>query len=1012
MNVRFVNRKRWWCWVAAVVLVLGSRQVGAQLPTGKLLTTAEGLADNTVQSIAQDQQGFLWLGTQDGLSRYDGHAFRTFRADARRRGSLAGNFVRALAPAVQGGLWVGTDYGLSYYNPRTERFSRVPADTAAPYFVNALLTDPAGCVWVGTEDGLLSYNPATRRLRRYRCEATNPATSATRHNSVRSLACDGTGTLWAGTGEGQLYRLDRVAGWLRAVRSYGPAGPAPLSALAATPTGALWAGTEEGGLYYLPAGAPAQELVRARPGAAAVHSIWADARGAAWVGTSAGVQQWPAVPGAYPPAKPPVLASEVLALAPDHEGQLWVGTAAGVRWLDTRPSPFALLPAGPGPGPVWAVAATRSTRWVGTEQHGVLGLDAAGKVTEHLQHVAQDSTSLASNFVRCVLADANGGLWVGTQRQGLDYRPAGAAGFRHFRHSPTRPGSLADDFVRCLYRDPLDGALWVGTEGGLCRLADPRTGRFTTYRRQASQPQSLPNNFVRCVVRDRAGRLWVGTGGGGLCRLDDPRTGRFTAFKANVRDEHSLPGNFVRALCLDAAGRLWVGTEDGGLCRLDNAGAGRFTTFSEAQGLPNSVIYSIVSDSAAQALWVSTNRGLARLDLATERLTAFDARDGLPQQEYNAGAGCRGPDGQLYFGGPKGLVSFRPAALRPPPPPRVLLTGLRRLNQPVALPDTAVGQRRLLRLGPQDYVFTLEFAALDLRRADDSQLLYRLDGFDPGWLAAGPRREVTYTNLDPGRYTFWVREADMPPLAGAMLQVVVAPPWYRSWWFRLLAASGVGLAGWVAYRLRVGQLLALERMRHRIARDLHDDMGSTLSSISILSTLAHQHQVGRRPAQVTDLLTQIGDSSRRMLDAMDDIVWAINPAHDGLADVTARMRAFAAALLEACGIDLTFEVDPAVTALRLPMERRREFFLLFKEAVTNLAKYAHGTHARIALTYAAGQLSLLVADDGVGFDLAAPAQGSGNGLLNMHARAAALHGHLTLTSAPGQGTTVQLRVPV
>ncbi|WP_082773638.1 sensor histidine kinase [Hymenobacter sp. PAMC 26628] len=1001
--------------------LLGLATAGHAQGPAPLLSTADGLTDNTVQCLVQDRQGFLWAGTQDGLSRYDGRAFRTFRADARRRGALAGNFVRALAPdAARGGLWVGTGDGVCYYDPRTERFGRVPSDSAAHYFVNALLADPAGGVWIGTENGLWHYAPATHRLRRYWCAPGGAPASTARRNSVRALARDAAGTVWAGTGEGQLCRFDAATGTLRPEPRYGPAGPAPLSALAAAPGGGLWAGTEGGGLRYLPPGRPAAELRRPGPGQPAVRSLWADARGGAWVATAAGLRYWPVGPHlagataaaaalAAPAPDSLRLAGEVLALAPDRAGQLWAGTGAGLRRLDVRPSPFALLPT----GPVWAVAPAAAGLWVGTERQGLLRLDPrTGAVAERLRHHPRDPASLADDFVRCVLPDADGGLWAGTQRQGLDYRAPGAPGFRHFRHAPGEVGALADDFVRCLYRDPLDGALWVGTEGGLSRLADARRGRFTTYRQRANDPRGLPNNFVRCVLRDGAGRLWVGTGGGGLCRLDDPATGRFTAFKANARDERSLPGNFVRALCVDAAGRLWVGTEDGGLCRLDDPTTGRFTSFGEAQGLPNDVVYALLPDPAARALWLSTNRGLARLDLATDRLTAFDARDGLPQQEYNAGAACWGPGGALYFGGPAGLVGFRPAALRAPPAPPVLLTGLRRLNQPVALPDTAVGQRRVLRLGPQDYVFTLSFAALDLRGAGRQRLVYQLEGFDPEWVPAGPQREATYTNLDPGPYTFRVRGADAPPGTGAALRLVVAPPWYGTWWFRALAAGAVGALAWLAYRLRLGQLLALERVRHRIARDLHDDMGSTLSSIALLSEMARQHQLGQRPAQAAGLLHQIQDSSRQMLDALDDIVWTINPAHDGLGDVTARMRAFAAELLEARGIALAFEVAPAVGALHLPMERRREFFLLFKEAVNNLAKYAHCQQARVALTCPPGHLLLVVEDDGVGFAPTAPAQGSGNGLPNMRARAAALHAVLTLTSAPGRGTAVRLSVPV
>lgn len=971
------------------------------------LSTADGLVNDVVQSIAQDQQGFLWVGTQDGLSRYDGSGFRTFRADERRAGSLLSNFVRAVAAdSGRGGVWVGTGSGLCYYNPRTELFVPVAmGQTAGASFVHAVLLDKSGQVWAGTEDGLWRYEPRRQRLQRI----AGPTGSA-RQNSIRTLAQDEAGVLWVGTGAGMLLRYDPLAHTLRHDRRHDSPGTAPVSALTARPGGGLWVGTEAGALRYLPPGPqPAIDLLPTGP---VVRSLWADAAGA-WVGTAAGLRYWPLPTTSPPPATPLLLTEPVQALCPDRVRQLWLGTENGLRRLDIRPSAFGRpLPAATT-GAVWAVEATPAAVWLGTEQAGIMRFDrATGQVTEQLRHQSNDTTSLADNYVRALLAEPDGGLWVGTQRHGLDYRPPGVPGFRHFRHRPGQAGSLADDFVRCVYRDPLDGAIWVGTEGGLCRLADARSGRFVSYRHQAGVATSLPSNYVRCLRRDPAGRLWVATGGGGLCRLDDARTGRFTTFRADAQNQRSLASNFVRALAFDAPGRLWVGTEGGGLCRLDDAERGRFTTFGEGQGLPSELVYGLVADSATGALWASTNRGLARLDPATGRLTSFDSRDGLPQDDYNAGAATAGPGGQLLFGGPAGLVAFRPAQLPLPPRPQVLLTGLRRLNRPVALPDTALAQRRLLRIGPEDYVFSLEFAALDLRRAGRYPLLYRLEGFDREWLAAGPGREATYTNLDPGHYTFRVRGTDAPPGSGAALRLVVEPPWYGSWWFRLAVGLLVVGLGWLAYRLRVQQLLALERVRHRIARDLHDDMGSTLSNISILSQLAQTHQQAQRPAQAAALLTQIGDSSRRMLDSMDDIVWAINPAHDGLDDVTARMLAFASEVLEAQGVELHFDMAPGVEQLRLPMEARREFFLLFKEAVNNLAKYARAQHARISLRYAQRHLLLTITDDGVGFDPAAPAQGGGNGLTNMRARAAALEGTLAIETAPGQGTTLRLRVPL
>ncbi|SHJ16998.1 ligand-binding sensor domain-containing protein [Hymenobacter daecheongensis DSM 21074] len=995
--------------------------------TFRTLSSAHGLSENSVHCMAQDRRGFLWLGTQDGLSRYDGTQFRVFRHDPQQLGSLSSNYVLALALDQQGRLWVGTGGGLGCYNPLTERFRTFlhhpdSSGSLADNFVRAVFGDRQGRLWVGTEGGLQRFDPQTGRFQLFR---PRPAPPQDAHlNSIRAIAQDRQGRLWVGTGAGQLSQVNPAAGTLEPAARW-VAGSAITALCADTRGGLLWVGTEAHGLALLPADGGAPRFFRPQPQVPAslpgnmVRAIWQDARGRLWVGTNNGLARYEPVTASFytsrhQPGVPQSLADDVvLSLFQDRSGLLWAGTEGGLSTFEGRPGAFRPVPgAGPAAGPVWAVSEDRQGRvWVGTETAGLVCYDPATNRSTRFRHDPQDPGSLSEDFVRALCFDARGRLWIGTQSQGLDCLEPGASRFRHYRHAAGQPSSLADDFIRSISSDR-QGHLWIGTEGGLTRL-EPDAGRFTTFRQRPNDPRSLSNNFVRAVLQDRRGQLWVGTGGGGLCRFN-PVTGRFTTFRADARVPGGLSSNFVRCLLEDHAGRLWVGTEGGGLCRLDDAAAGRFTTFRETQGLPNDVVYGIVEDEQ-HTLWLSTNEGLARFRPATGQFHTFDVRDGLPHNEFNAGAYGRGHDGQLYFGGQMGLVRFWPAAVRTNAvPPVVVLTGFRKFNQPVAL-DTSITERRSVVLGPKDYFFSLQFAALDFRLPDKNRYAYRLENFDPDWVQAGARHEATYTNLDPGTYTFRVRAANNDGVwnpRGAALVVVVQPPWYGTWWFRILASWTVFGVLFLLYQLRIRQVLALEQVRHNIARDLHDDMGSTLSSISILSQIARNHQRQHRPEQAAAVLEQIGESSHRMLDAMDDIVWTINPAHDSLADVMARMRGFASDVLEVRGIDLHFRTDPSVAGLKLTMRARREFFLLFKEAVNNLAKYAQCQQATIALTYEQRRLVLLVQDDGIGFDPAGPAQGGGNGLTNMHARAAALHGQLTICTAPGQGTTLRLSIPL
>jgi ligand-binding sensor domain-containing protein/signal transduction histidine kinase len=993
-------------------------------PLFRTLTAADGLAENSVYAIVQDRRGFLWVATQDGLSRYDGVGFRTFRNDARQPTSLGSNFVLSLCQDQAGNLWAAGG-ALSCYNPRTSTFRTyraTPTDSSglADNFVLAVMSDRQGRVWAGTESGLHRFNATTKRFTKFR-HVSAPGTSI-RRDAVRAIEQDRAGVVWVGTGEGRVSRLDTSSGHLVADARLQPAGV--VTTLCADQAGGVWVGTDTGMLRYLPAGngavrhfLPAAKQQYALP-TGSIKKVFEDRNGTIWIGTTEGLCRYEPATGTFSrwqhqPHNPRSLPENtVQALYQDHSGMLWVGTEAGLSCATLKPTAFKALDTGVI-GPVWAVASDAAGRvWVGTEEHGLVCYDPATGRRQQFRHDPHDPGSLAQNYIRALCFDKRGRLWIGTQNQGLDYLEPGASRFGHYRHNPAQPHTLADDMIQSVYQDP-QGKLWIGHNGGGLSHYDPITKRFTAFHHDPNNPRSLPNNYVRATFQDRQGRFWVATGGGGLSRYD-AKTG-FTTFRADGRDLRSLSSNSVRCILQDRQGTLWIGTEGGGFSRLDDPQQGRFTTFREAQGLPNDVVYGMLEDEQGQ-LWLSTNKGLARFSPRTQQFHTFDARDGMLQDEFNAAACHRSAAGQLYFGGVNGVVVFHPSTVQTNPmPPPVVLTAFRKFNQTVELPDTSITERRVLYLTPQDNFFSLEFAALNFQLPEKNRYVYRLENFDETWIPAGTRREATYTNLDPGTYTFRVRATNNDGIwspRGVALHLVVAPPWYRTWWFQVgLSWVAFGLL-FMAYRMRVAQLLALERVRHGIARDLHDDMGSTLSSISILSQIARNHQQQHRPEQAAALLDQIGDSSRRMLDAMDDIVWAINPAHDALEDVTARMRRFASEVLEARGIEFTFRVAPSVHGLRLGMQARREFFLLFKEAVNNLAKYAQCQHATILLAYEHSHLHLTVQDDGIGFDPIGPARGGGNGLANMRSRAAVLAGQLTINTALGQGTTLHLKVPL
>jgi ligand-binding sensor domain-containing protein/signal transduction histidine kinase len=1005
------------CWPAG--------SAAAQNLTFRTLSAQQGLSENTVYAVAQDRHGFLWMGTQDGLNRYDGASFRIFHSDPQAEGALGSSFIQALSAGKTGGMWVATGGGgLAFYDPLTERFrsygmGQGPGSLAND-FVWSVLCDRQGRVWAGTDGGLNLLDPKTGRFQLFR-HAPSISTSV-RANTIRAISQTSDGRVWVGTGEGRISSVDVAGGRLEPLANWSPGNP--IRSLASTPTGGLWAASDKAGLCFI-------DLVRnqrthfhhepQRPGSLPtndVNAVFVDQQERVWVGTQLGLCRYDAAVNYFttwqhqPNAQHSLPTNKVVSLYQDHSGLLWAGTDQGVVSFEpganafTQPVPVRFT------GPVWAIAQDAANRlWIGTESNGLLCHDpATGRVSTY-RATANDPQALPEDFIRALLPDRTGRLWVGTKSRGLAYLDPATGRFRRFRHNPADPTSLSDDNVRCVYEDR-QGRIWVGTEGGL-NLIDPVSGRCAVYRHDPRDPLSISSPYIRCVFQDSKGRLWVGVGGGGLSQFDS-RTGHCRTFRADRTDPQSLSSGYVRCMLEDKQGRLWLGTEGGGLACLVDAEKGHFRVYREPQGLPNNVIYGMVAD-AQDNLWMATNKGIARLTPSTGRFRTYDMRDGLPQDEHNAGAYWRGRDGRLFFGGGNGIVAFQPSAVRfNAVPPPVVLTGFRKFNRWATL-DTSITASRQLTIAPRENFFSIEFAALNYRLSDKNRFAYKLENFNEKWIDAGSQRQATYTNLDPGTYTFRVRAANNDGVwnnVGASLRLIVEPPWYQTWWFRILASWLVFGLLFLAYRVRVSQLLALERVRHNIARDLHDDMGSTLSSISILSQLARTHQQRGNAEQSSQLLDQIGDSSRRMLDSMDDIVWAINPAHDSMESVTSRMRSFASDVLEARGIDFIFKVAPEVTEHRLPMRARREFFLLFKEAVNNLAKYSRAEFASIKLDYDNRCLVLRVEDDGVGFDPQAPAQGGGNGMTNMRSRAAAIKAKLTIDTAPGEGTRMELRVPL
>ncbi len=783
------------------------------------LTDEQGLSSNMVVSIIQDSKGFIWFGTSDGLDRYDGYEFRTFKYDPDDENSLSINSVQTLYEDQAGALWVGTNGGgLNHFDRATEQFTRYRHDPDDPHSLGsdrvlAIYQDRQGEIWIGTGGGGLNRielndvagsetetgNGGDARFIRYLHDPDDPQSLS--DNVVTAIYEDQQGALWVGTSNGGLNRCNWSAGDGQAIRctsyQHNPDDPDSLGSnevkfIHEDRAGVLWIGTWGGGLERLDPQTKNVQAIRFThyqhhpevPYSLSdniVVSIHEDESGSLWVGTARGLNRFDpqtdegqAVRFTHyqPDPNNPYSLNHpvVLALYGDQAGNLWIGTlAGGVHRLDLEAKPFAHFRNKPqdtnslASNDLGAVYEDQTgVLWIGTRGGGLDRLDRqTGQVT-HYVHLADAPHSLSDDRIRAIVEDRMGMLWIGTA-DGLNRFDRETEEFVRYHHDATNPNSLSNNSIHALHVDHT-GMLWVGTFSGLDRF-EPDMRQFVHFRHDPNDPQSLSNDTVRTIHEDQAGALWIGMTGGGLNRFDR-ETQQFTRYQHRPGDPQSLGDNEVISIYQDSAGTLWVGTSTG-LDRFDLE-TDQFVHYGESDGLPGASVVGILEevvppDLGGPNLWLSTSRGLSRFNPQSESFRNYDVSDGLQGNQFTVNAVYKSSSGEMFFGGLNGLSAFFPSEIQDSPyVPPVVITDFELSNLPVEIGETSVLQHAIaetdhVTLSYHDRVISFEFAALDYRAPKKNLYRYTLEGFDEGWNeTSSDRRYVTYTNLDPGEYVFRV----------------------------------------------------------------------------------------------------------------------------------------------------------------------------------------------------------------------------------------------------------------
>ena len=792
-------------------------------------TGENGLSMNTVHAVLQDRLGYIWIATEDGLNRFDGHTFKIYRANSDDPESLSVSNIQSLFEDRDGYLWLGAyEGGLIRYDPFRDRFEQFSPDLKGTNLkslvIYAIQQDQAGGLWFGSNGGLFRYDLQADRWEHYAFNPNNPTSLSS--NKIHALLVDSANHLWIGTDNG-LNLFDPQA---QAFNHYqhDPANPNSLSvneiyALYEDRSGHLWLGTNGGGLNRFDPQKVSFESWTSDPGDPAslsdnaVSAIVEDAAGLLWVGTRVGLNYFNPQTGAVTrfttnPDDPHSLRDDwIQALHLDRTGGLWVGSSyGGVSYFHPLSAHFRhFLPAPAAVDPisensVWSVYQEASgTLWLGTNGGGLKKCSLETSACQDYRHAEDDPASLSSDVIVAIAPDASGDLWLATWGGGLNRFNPKTEEFTHFRANEDAPQTISSDTVWLILQDS-QGLYWIGTDAGLNSF-DPQTEQFTQYLHDPANPQSLSNDQIVALCEDARGQLWVGTQDG--LNILDRETGQFTRLYHDPNNPNSLSHNTVFSIYEDPQGQFWIGTYGGGLNRYDPASQ-TFQHYRVAEGLVNDSIYGILPDESGN-LWISTNNGLSKFNPITEIFKNFSENDGLQASEFNFNAYFKNDSGEMFFGGVNGVTVFRPAEIFDNPyPPQIVLQSISQGGEPLKLTESFETVTDLTLRWPNNY-FDFEFAALNYYQPEYNQHAYRLENFDKDWNQIGTRRFGRYTNLPGGSYTLRLIGSNNDGLwndLGQSLTIRVIPPLWQNLWFLGGMALVLLVALVVGYRFRVRSL--------------------------------------------------------------------------------------------------------------------------------------------------------------------------------------------------------------
>jgi ligand-binding sensor domain-containing protein/two-component sensor histidine kinase len=967
----------------------------------------EGLSSDLIECISQDNNGFLWFGTREGLFRYDGYNFKSFKNLTGDSTSLINNVVYAICPDKKK-LWIGTLGGLSCMDINTQAIKNFPANESLQ--VSAILQKNDSVVWVGTTTGLFQFNKTKHQWKRIEALGKNVAISSicddrkdhlyiTMQNGFYSYTkstgiwkhylppiptyprieknhplsycrslLDGSGNLWLTTWNAGLVRFntrtEKIKTWLHQTNDVHLVPYKVALDLLSDEYGNIWIANMEGGLTIFN---PAKNKFANYP------LDWKDEN---------------------------KLSGAVRCLFHDRSGTFWIGTGGGIYKYDPHSIQFSktnlLYKNGNSLAQSYDAPLTMfkdgdNLLWMGMYDGLFIFDQKKGILKSYNRAIGLPQNYPVFNIIR----GATGDIWLNEKNLLVKISRKSNGSYLPLQAKIYQSAEIKSNIYN-IYIDH-ENRIWIGTHGdGIFRF-DPVAEKFISSNYVERDIQSKINE-IRTFCELSKDSLLIGGENTGLILLHT-NNGHYE--KISWPGINSLTGHtFINQIYKNKED-VWIGTEYDGLLRTNNKlKIPRLLTDND--GLPSMGIWAILADKKNN-LWLLTGAGVVQFHIPDKKITVFNKKDGIKNlnELYSI---IVGSNGEISVGCRGSIYNFNPTIIvKNAKPPNVLITDLKIFDKEFKIP----GGKKIELDYNQNY-FSFEYVALNYTQSKLNKYAYKMDGLDKKWNDAGSRRYVSYANLGEGTYVFNVKACNNEGVwnnVPAKLTLVISPPFWHRWWFYMVIAFALLSIIYIIYAYNLNQLKIRMELRDKIARDLHDDIGSTLSGISIFSKIAMQ-RINTDSGSSLELLEKISDRSEKTMDALSDIVWSINTRNDGMVNFLRKAREYMAEVFEAQGIRYEFSADPEMENLKIGMAARKELYLIFKEAICNASKYARCSFVKISLTGSKDTCTLSICDNGKGFDTKSIS--TGNGIYNMKHRAEKMNALFNIESGENTGTIVSL----